>query len=39
VDGLAGDAQCVTDLLPRPALSPGRRDVLRFDSLGQAMER
>jgi hypothetical protein len=31
VHGLAGDAQSVSDLLPRPALFPGRRDVVRFD--------
>ena len=28
-----------SDLLPRPALFPGRRDLVRFDSLRQAMER
>src|SRR5271169_1938226 len=37
--GLAGDSQGVSDLLPRPALSPGRRDVVRLDPLSQAMER
>src|SRR5580704_18514796 len=37
--GLAGDAQSVSDLLPRPTLFPGRRDVARFDPLSQAMER
>src|SRR5579862_8375813 len=37
--GLAGDAQSVSDLLPRPSLFPGRRDLVRFDPLSQAMER
>src|SRR5215831_12686708 len=37
--GLAGDAQGVPDLLPRPALFPGRGDVVRLDSLRQAMQR
>ena len=37
--GLAGDAQGVSDLLPRPALCPGRRDVVRLDPLRQSMER
>ena len=36
---MAGDAQSVSDLLPRPALFPGGRDVVRFDPLSQAMER
>ena len=39
VYGLAGNAQSVSDLLPRPALFPGRRDVVRLDPLSQAMER
>jgi hypothetical protein len=39
VHGLAGDTQSVSDLLPRPALSPGGRDVVSFDPLSQAMER
>ena len=36
---MAGDAQGVSDLLPRPALFPGRGDVVGFDPLSQAMER
>jgi len=36
---LAGDAQSVSDPLPRPALFPGQRDVVRFNPLSEAMER
>ena len=39
MDQLAGDAQSVSDLLPRPAFPPGRRDLVRFDPLSQAMKR
>jgi hypothetical protein len=39
VHGLAGDAQSVSDLLPRPAFCAGSRDMAGFDSLSQAMER
>ena|SRR5580698_6258396 len=37
--GLPGDAQGVPDLLPRPALVPGRRHLVRFDPLSETMER
>jgi hypothetical protein len=36
---LAGNAQGVSDLLPRPALFPSRRHLIRFDPFGQAMKR
>ncbi len=36
---LTGDTQGVSNLLPRPALFSGRRNLVRLDSLSQAMER
>lgn len=38
VNGLAGDAEGVADLLPRPSCESSRHDVLAFQPVGQSAE-